>query len=458
MSKRYSPHPYQGLISAHIIEQPRGGVWAAMGTGKTVSALTAIDGLQFCGDLPEPALVLAPLRVAQSTWPDEAAKWDHLSHMEVQPIVGSAKERRAALLNMRAAVFTINYENLPWLLEELGDRWPFGLVVADESTRLKSFRLGGAKGRRARAIAKVAHKRVDRWLNLTGTPSPNGLQDLWGQTWFLDAGARLGRTFSAFEQRWFRKGYNGFGLEPLPMAEEQIHDRLRDLHLTIGSEWLGVDEPIGNVIEVDLPAKARALYRDMEREMFMAIGEHEIEAFNAASRTIKCLQLANGAAYVDDAGNWKEVHDAKLRALESIVEEASGAPVLVAYHFKSDLARLRNAFPKSRVLDTSPDTIRDWNAGRIPVLLAHPQSAGHGLNLQDGGNILAFFGHWWSLEEYQQIIERIGPTRQKQAGHNRPVFLHHIVAKDTVDELVVARRKSKRSVQDLLLEAMKRKS
>jgi SNF2 family DNA or RNA helicase len=194
----------------------------------------------------------------------------------------------------------------------------------------------------------------------------------------------------------------------------------------------------------------------MEREMFVQIGQHGVEAFSAASRTIKCLQLANGAAYVDDDGRWVDVHDAKLQALESVIEEAAGMPVLVAYHFKSDLARLQRAFPKGRVLDTESQTITDWNSGRIPVLFAHPASAGHGLNLQDGGNILVFFGHWWSLEEHQQIIERIGPTRQAQAGHNRAVFIHHIVAIDTVDELVLKRLETKREVQDLLLEAMKR--
>lgn len=215
-------------------------------------------------------------------------------------------------------------------------------------------------------------------------------------------------------------------------------------------------EPIVSTIRVELPAKARALYRDMEREMFAQIGEHEVEAFSAAARTIKCLQLASGAAYVDDsATEWVEVHDAKLQALDSIVAEAAGASVLVAYHFRSDLARLQRAFPRGRHLDQDTQTIRDWNAGRIPVLFAHPASAGHGLNLQDGGNILVFFSHWWDLEQYQQIIERIGPTRQAQAGHERPVFVHHIVAADTVDEIVMARRESKREVQDLLLEAMK---
>jgi SNF2 family DNA or RNA helicase len=386
-------------------------------------------------------------------------KWSNLSHIEVQPIVGSLAEREKALKNSNAAVFTINYENVPWLCDTLGDRWPFEHVVADESTRLKSFRLGGKGGRRARSIMKIAHTRIKGWTNLTGTPSPNGLVDLWGQAWPLDAGVRLGRTFTAFEQRWFRKGFNGFGFEALPTAREQIEDKLRDLHIAIDpADWFDLKAPIVNVVRVELPDRARRLYRAMEKEMFLAIGNHEIEAFNAASRTIKCLQLANGAIYTDGEGKWAEVHDAKIQALQSITEEAMGAPVLVAYHFKSDLARLQRAFPYGRVLDANPETIREWNTGKIRLMFAHPMSAGHGINLQDGGNILVFFGHWWSLEEFQQIIERIGPVRQLQAGHDRPVFIHHIVAADTVDELVMARRESKRDVQDLLLEAMKERA
>lgn len=450
----YQPRPYQHLITAHELELERAGVWAGMGLGKTAATLEAIETRQLVDCTPE--LVLAPLRVAQSTWPDEAAKWSNFS-TEVRPILGDVGARRRALRDSNAGIFTINYENIPWLVDELGDRWPFGHGTADESTRLKSFRLGGKGGRRARSIAKIAHSKIKGWTNLTGTPSPNGLIDLWGQTWFLDAGQRLGRTFTMFDQRWFRTGHNGFGREALPGAHEAIQAAIADLHITIDpADWFDLDEPIRNIVKVELPSKARALYRDMEKRMFMEIGEHEVEAFGAAARTIKCLQLANGAAYIDEnAETFKEVHDAKLQALQSITEEAMGAPVMVAYHFKSDLARLRRAFPHGRTLDADPQTIRDWNAGKIRLLFAHPQSAGHGLNLQDGGNILVFFGLWWGLEEHQQIIERLGPVRQRQAGHNRPVFLHYLVATDTVDELVLARLETKRAVQDLLLDAMK---
>lgn len=454
----FTPREYQDAIMEWALERERSGVWAGMGMGKTVSTLTALDILELIE--PGPTLVLAPLRVAASTWPDEAAKWDHLRNIEVSAVVGSPEQRRAAL-RRQASIYTTNYDNLPWLVEHLGDKWPFRKVVADEATKLKSFRLRQG-GKRAQALGRLAHSKISRFVELTGTPSPNGLQDLWGQAWFLDKGVRLGRTYDAFRQRWFQAIPGGDGyqqIRPLPHAQREIEERLRDLCLSLDArDYFDIRQPIVNVIRVDLPSKARQLYRDMEREMFMQIDEHEVEAFSAAAKTIKCLQLANGAAYTDEAGSWIEVHDAKLQALESVIAEAAGAPVLVAYHFNSDLARLQRAFPRGRVLDKDPQTIRDWNAGKIPVLFAHPASAGHGLNLQDGGNILAFFGHWWNLEEFQQITERIGPTRQAQAGHDRPVFVHHIVAADTVDELVMARRETKREVQDLLLDAMKRRT
>lgn len=294
-----------------------------------MSTLTALDILELVE--PGPALVLAPLRVAASTWPDEAGKWDHLRNVEVSAVVGTPEERRAAL-RRPASVFSTNYENLPWLIEHLGDKWPFRKVVADESTKLKSFRLRQG-GKRAQALGRVAHSKVSRFIELTGTPSPNGLQDLWGQAWFLDQGVRLGRTYDSFKQRWFQAVPGGDGyqqIRPLPHAQREIEERLRDLCLSLDArDYFDIREPIVNVIRVDLPSKARKLYRDMEREMFMQVDEHEVEAFSAAAKTIKCLQLANGAAYTDDGGSWTEVHDAKLQALESVVEEAAGAPVLV---------------------------------------------------------------------------------------------------------------------------------
>lgn len=455
MSQAFTPRPYQTLITNHILDNARCAVWAGMGLGKTTSTLNAIDTLQLVES--EPVLVVAPLRVARSTWPDEARKWAHLSHLHIMPVVGSEAERRMALRH-DANIYTTNFENLPWLIDYYGERWPFRTVVIDEATKLKGFRLRQGTAR-AKALGKVSHTKIKRFVELTGTPSPNGLQDLWGQMWFLDAGVRLGRTFDSFKTRWFRPSHDGFGSVALDHAQEEIQNKLRDLCITIDAkDWFDLKDPIVTNIFVDLPIKARKLYQDMEKQMFMQIEEHEVEAFNAAARTVKCLQLANGAAYVgENNADFKEIHDAKLLALEEILDEANGMPVLVAYNFKSDLARLKANFSKGRQLDANPQTILDWNAGKIPVLFAHPASAGHGLNLQDGGNILVFFGHDWNLENRLQIIERIGPTRQMQAGHDRPMFIYNIIARDTVDEMVIERVNTKREVQDLLLEAMKLK-
>lgn len=437
---------------AHLYKVRRSALWMPMGGGKTVTTLTALDNLSMVEDV-FPALVLAPLRVARSTWPEEVKKWPHLSHLRVSVVTGTPKQRERALAE-EADIYCTNYDNLVWLRKALGDEWPFKTVVADEFTRLKSYRIRQG-GSRARALGQVAHTHVSRFIGLTGTPAPNGVKDLWGQIWFLDQGERLGKTFSAFEQRWFRKGYDGYSLVPYDHTQKEVEDKLRDICLTV--QGLQVDEPITSPVYVDLPPMARKVYDEMEKEMFAVINDEGVEAANAAVRTQKCLQLANGALYVDEDGNWEAAHDAKLDALESIIEEANGAPVLVAYNFKHDLERLRRRFPKGRVLDADPDTIKQWNAGRISLLFAHPASAGHGLNLADGGNILAFFGVNWNLEEHMQIIERIGPMRQKQAGYDRPVFVYPILARNTVDDLVMDRLSSKKSVQEILLEALKRR-
>jgi SNF2 family DNA or RNA helicase len=457
MALDFKPHGYQTLIIAFIIATKRCAIWAGMGLGKTSSTLTALEDLSLTENV-YPVLVLAPLRVARTTWPEEVRKWNHLKHLQVVAIVGSEPERKAAL-RAKVQIYTTNYEQLPWLVETLGEKWPFRTVVVDEATKLKGFRLRQGT-QRAKALARVAHTRVKRIIELTGTPSPNGLQDLWGQMWFIDIGERLGKTYQAFKDRWFTRSYDGFGMDARDEAQAQIQEALSDVCLTIdAADWFDLQEPIVNKIFVQLPPKAKRLYADMEKKMFMELeGGHEIEALNAAAKTVKCLQIANGAAYIEGAGSeWRAIHDAKLDALEEIIEEAMGMPVLVAYNFKSDLARLKARFPQGVQLGPNPQIIEDWNAGKIPVLFAHPASAGHGLNLQYGSNILAFFAVDWNLENHQQIIERIGPVRQMQAGLNRPVFLHFILAQDTVDELVLDRLQTKREVQDILLAAMKNK-
>ena len=455
MRTEYTPRPYQTLITDHILNTQRCAVWSGMGTGKSVATLTALDVLQMVED--GPALVVAPLRVAIGTWPDEVLKWEHLRGMNISVITGTEKERIAAV-RTPAHVYTTNFEQLVWLVAYWGDKWPYATVVLDESTRVKSFRLRQG-GKRAQALGSIAHTKIKRLIELTGTPASNGLKDLWGQAWFVDAGVRLGRTYTAFTSRWFQTAPNGFGLVTLPHAQKEIQDRLHDVCLTIeAKDWFDLRKPIINNIFVTLPPKARKHYKEMEKEMFTELEGHEIEAFNAAAKTQKLLQCANGAMYVGEGAlAWKEVHKAKLEALESVIEEAAGMPVLVAYHFRSDLARLLKAFPQGKHLDKDPQTIKDWNDGKIPVLFAHPASAGHGLNLQDGGNILVFFAVNWNLEEHLQIIERIGPTRQLQSGHDRPVFIHRILAKGTADEMVLERLETKREVQAILLDAMKRR-
>lgn len=452
VTQDFTPHDYQREVIDWITSRKRCAVWAPMGGGKSVSTLAALEALNLVEDV-YPALVLAPLRVAKTTWPDEVAKWGFSKHLRVSVIAGNAKQRTLALA-ADADIYAMNYDNLVWLREACGESWPFKTVVADELTRLKSFRLRQG-GSRARALGQVAHTHVKRFIGLTGTPAPNGVKDLWGQVWFLDQGERLGRTFSAFEQRWFYKGYDGYSLQPYEHTQREIENKLRDICLTV--KGLDVDEP--NVVPqwVELPPKAREIYDSMEEEMYAELAADGVEAANAAVRTQKCLQIANGAIYLQDSTDWEALHDAKLEALESVVEEANGAPVLVAYNFKHDLERLRRRFRQGRVLDSDPRTVHQWNEGRIPLLFLHPASAGHGLSLQYGGNIIAFYGVNWNLEEHMQVIERIGPQRQKQAGFDRPVMVYPILARNTVDEDVMERLSSKRSVQEVLLEAMKRK-
>ena len=453
----YTPRAYAPIVWDFLTANPRCNLWAGMGLGKTSLVLILLDILHNLIGEDGPTLVLAPKRVAQDTWPSEVAKWLRLAGLSVVSVTGTADQRRAAL-RTPAQVYVVNYDNLVWLAEHLADAkraWPFRRVIADESTRLKNFRTRQG-GVRAQVLGKIAFKHVDSWTNLTGTPSSNGLADLWGQQWFVDQGARLGRSFTAYMEGYFtpinHEGYTKWVIRESSQA--RIMAALADCSLTIDAkDWFDIDDPIVNVIKVEMPARAREHYKALEKEFFTEIDGHEIEAFSAAAKSMKLLQCAAGAVYTED-GKTIEVHDAKLDALESIINEAGGAPVLVAYHFKSDLARLQRAFPKGRALDADPRTIADWNVGRIPVLFAHPASAGHGLNLQDGGNILVFFSQWWDLEQHDQIIERIGPTRQLQAGHPRPVFIHYLLAAQTVDEVVMARRTSKRAVQDLLLDYM----
>lgn len=457
--KEFIPRPYQKRIIERIVCQPRTMIWADMGCGKTVSTLTALDPMLFMG--MGPALIVAPLRVAQSTWPDEVAKWKHLAHLKVSVVCGSVNARRRAL-EEPADIYCTNFEQLPWLVEHFGKDWPFKIVVVDEATRLKGFRLRQGS-QRAKALARV-YSLIDRFIELTGTPAANGLIDLWGQAWFIDKGERLGKSMTEYETRFFRPvrtGNEAYMVKyvPAPGADEQIKALLADVSLTVRAEdYFDIDEPIINDIYVDLPSSQKYKYKELERDLYAILGETTIEAANAQSALVKCLQFASGAIYVEDGNEdgelirtWAHIHDAKLDALGSVIEEASGAPVLVAYQFRHEVERIRDRFPQARLLDSDPQTIRDWNAGKIPLLLAHPAACGHGLNLQDGGNILCFFSSGFNYEQYAQIIERIGPTRQAQSGHPRAVFVHRIIARGTADEAVYRALSRKQNVLDYLM-------
>ncbi|WP_174098468.1 DEAD/DEAH box helicase [Candidatus Liberibacter asiaticus] len=451
--------PHQTKIVDWILDHKRCAIWASMGSGKTVSVLTALSYIHLWGE--KSVLVIAPLRVAQSVWTSEVQRWSNFSHMNISVITGTVKQR-TKVLKTPAVLYVINFENLGWLVQELKGTWPFATIVVDESTKLKSFRLRqGSKT--ARALAKPAWE-SERFIELTGTPSPNGLIDLWGQIWFLDKGKRLGRVFQSFVARWFNTTQVGSHIGavkhiPKANAQKEIEEKLSDCCLSLNiADYQNIDKPILITKKVPLPQPVMKQYHKFQRELYCDLQGENIEAFNSASKTVKCLQLANGAVYYDEEKHWKEVHDEKIKALEVIIEKANAAPIIVAYHFNSDLARLQKAFPQGRKLDQNPQTIREWNEGKIPLLFAHPASCGHGLNLQYGGNILVFFSLWWDLEEHQQMIERIGVTRQRQAGFKRAVFVYYLIAQNTIDELVLRRLQTKATVQDLLLEAMKKET
>lgn len=463
--------PYQRLIEHFGLNNERGNIFASPGMGKTTSAYSIFDSLRMVGEAKR-ALVLAPKRVALSAWPEEREKWrDSFGHLKVAAAIGTPDQRLAALRS-NPDLLTINYDNIEWLMEQYGEHWPFDLVFADESTRLKGLRVSiqtssrgkqyiqGQGSSRAKAISKVAHSKVRRWLNLTGSPAPNGIVDLWGQQWFVDAGYRLGSSFTAFSNRWFRAVPGGDGysqIEPLPYAQREVEELMRQCSITVeAKDWFPIEEVIERHVMVDLPASARKTYMEMEKKLFTEIEGHEIEVFNAGSKAQKCLQIASGTVIHDDERNWVKVHDEKLDALQSIYEETNGENLLVAYQFRADLQRILKKFPKARMLDDNPRTLQEWNDGKIRMLVAHPMSCGHGLSLQHGGRILVDYSSGYSLEPDEQIIERIGPTRQLQSGYKRSVFRYRIVARDTIEEhSVIPRLRFKMSVQDALKNAMK---
>lgn len=448
--KHFAPRPHQKVGFEFMTLVKSCGLFAKPGMGKTTITLMLLDYLQLMGSNFFPALVIAPKRVCSLVWPVEARIWDAFRGLKVVPILGDVRDREDALLR-RGDIYVINYDNIQWLVNRLGKRWPYRIVIADESTRLKNFRLKKQGGKRAGALEEIADN-VGRWINLTGSPSPNGLKDLWGQMWFLDRGQRLGKSYTAFMQRWFRANQYTGNIEPLPNAEAEIYAAISDITMALRPEdWMDVTKPSFNKIEVELPEEAQRHYDRMEDEFFAEIGDREIEAANAMVKSMKLVQMASGCVYDADKVA-VPVHDAKLDALEELIGELNGENVMIVYHFKYDIARVKKRFPNARVMASDKDA-DDWNAGKVQQFMVHAQSAGHGLNLQHGGRTVIFLTNTWDLELREQVIERLGPTRQAQAGYNHVVMVYDIIAKDTMDEVILDRLSGKASVQDALMAA-----
>lgn len=445
---KFIPHEYQRFAIEKIIELPETGLLMDMGLGKTVITLTAINCLMYDMFEVSKVLVIAPKRVAEDTWTTEAGKWDHLQHLQISRVLGGQKERMTALA-AEADIYVINRENVVWLVEQCRRSWSFDMIVVDE---LSSFKSNQAK--RFKALKQV-RPLASLFVGLTGTPAPNGLLDLWPQMYLIDRGERLGKNITGYRNRYFypgkSNGYVVYSYEPKPGAEEAIQKKISDICISMkADDYLQMPDLIINDIPVYLNMREMERYQELEQEKLMDVDGEQITALNAASVYNKLLQMANGGVYTDD-GNVVDIHSQKLEALGEILDTANGQPVLVFYNFRHDYERLISAFKnyKPRTLKDQKD-IQDWNAGRIPLLLAQPASMGHGLNLQAGGHIIVWYGLNWSLELYQQANARLYRQGQKQG-----VIIHRLVAKGTVDEDVIKRLERKDTTQDSLLDALK---
>jgi SNF2 family DNA or RNA helicase len=448
---KYQPHSYQEYATRFIEDNPVSCLLLDMGLGKTAITLTALADLLFDSFEAHRILVIAPLRVARNTWPEELRKWGHLSDLRFSVAVGTEPERKAALMR-KADIYIINRENVQWLIEESGMHFDFDTVVVDELSSFKSH-----QSKRFRALMKVRSK-VKRIVGLTGTPSSNGLMDLWAEFRLLDMGKRLGRFIGQYHTDYFtpdkRNGQVIFSYKPLPDAERRIYAKISDITISMKStDHLKMPELVSAEHAVWMSRDERERYDEMRRDLVLQLADGEVTAANAAALSNKLCQMANGAVYGDD-GEIHRIHDRKLDALEDLIEAANGKPVLVAYWFKHDLERISTRLTKCRIpfskLDSS-DSIAKWNKGKLPVALIHPASAGHGLNLQAGGNTIIWFGLTWSLELYQQTGARL--WRQGQAAET--VVIHHITVKDTIDERILKALSEKDKTQTALIDAVK---
>lgn len=463
---KFLPHPYQEFAIRHIVENEivesvgGAGLFLEMGLGKTVSTLTAIKILKDQRKVKK-VLVIAPLRVAQHTWPSELKKWDHLDSLTVSIAIGTEKARRDAL-RAKADIYCINRENVPWLVAECGGSWPFDMVVIDELSSFKSPSSGRFKA--LRPILPFIKRRV----GLTGTPAPNTVIDLWSQLYLLDRGERLGKSVTKYRQKYFNEGRkNGHVVYDYRLKEgddllgediytKEIYDKIGDICVSMKAEdWLQMPPLVDNDIIIDMPASVRKQYRQFERESVLQLEDRDdVSALSAASLTNKLIQYSNGAVY-DDQREAVEVHRLKIQALEEVLEAANGNPVLCFYSFRHDLQRIKQYLKayKPQELRKGAEGVRDldrWNAGEIPFLLAHPASAGHGLNMQDGGNHMVWFGLPWSLELYQQAVARL-----HRQGQKKSVINTRIVCGDTVEFDIINSLSRKADTQEKLMQALK---
>lgn len=460
MLKRENLRNYQRRAVDFVKRHSRAGLFMDMGLGKTVSTLTATSDLMNHGVVNR-ALLVAPLRPAQGVWRQEARKWQHLRHLTFKMLTGNERQRLLALKS-QAQIHIINVDNLRWLLQVLRSQvkrngWPYDMLIIDESSMFKS-----PKAKRFMSL-RYQLKRFQRRVILTGTPAPKGLLDLWAQVFILDEGLRLGEQVGRYRSRFFSpSGYMGYGYKPDEGAEKVILDLISPLILTMRAEdWLELPKVLEQTVYVDLPVKARKMYAQLETEMFLELENGTTEALSAASLSSKCWQMANGALFLEDelgAKTWQAVHDAKLEALQEVIEGVGGN-VLVAYWFKHDLARLKSMFPKAPVFTEAKNEREfnrmqnEWNAGKHPVGLIHPQGGGHGINLQGGGNVLVFFSMLWGREAYAQVRERMGAARQ--VGLRDHVMYKYIVCRDTVDEVMLMTQQARQADERRFIKLLK---
>ncbi|WP_143314966.1 DEAD/DEAH box helicase [Clostridium sp. HBUAS56017] len=445
----FKPWDYQKYAINHVMDNNAAGLFLDMGLGKTVSSLTAIDNLLFLGDINK-VLVIAPKRVVEDTWSTEVDKWDHLSNLRMVMILGTPKQREKAV-EKDADIYVISRDNVVWLVKKYFKTWKWDTCIIDELSSFKS-----SKAKRFRALKKV-RPYFKRRIGLTGTPAPNSLIDLWSQLYLLDGGQRLGRTVTGYREQYFKPGdRNGnivYNWNLKEGSEETIHNKISDICISMKAEdYLELPERIDNKIYIDLPKKAKNQYKELEKDLIIELDDKDITATNAAVLTGKLLQMANGAIYSEDH-EVVEIHEEKLNTLLDIIEVANGKPVLVFYSFKHDLCRIMKVLKDNKLNGqelNGQEDIKKWNNGEIPILLLHPASAAHGLNLQYGGNIIIWFGLTWNLELYQQANARLHRQGQKET-----VIIHHIIAKNTVDEDVIKTLSDKEVNQNVLLEAVK---